>query len=58
MGGFSPCLSRATPIRRLQMSTLKELKALGGFVSATPIKKEIKFKTSGDDDYTATIHVK
>ncbi len=40
------------------MSSLKDLKALGGFVSDKPVKKEIKFKLDGDDELTATIHVK
>lgn len=40
------------------MSSLKDLQALGGFVSSKPIKKQIKFKLDGDDDFTADIHVK
>lgn len=40
------------------MSSLKELRAIGGFISAVPVKKEIKFNTDGDDEYTATIHVR
>jgi tail assembly chaperone len=40
------------------MSTLKELKTLGGFVPSQPIKKEIKFKLDGEDEFTAIIHVK
>lgn len=40
------------------MSTLKELKALGGLVPTAPIKKEIKFKLDGEDEFTASIHVK
>lgn len=40
------------------MSSLKDLQALGAFVSDKPVKKEITFKLDGDDEYTATIHVK
>ena len=40
------------------MSSLKDLRALGAFVSDKPVRKEIKFKLDGDDDYTAIIHVK
>lgn len=40
------------------MSSLKDLKALGGFVPSAPIKKEIKFKLDDDTDYDAIIHVK
>lgn len=40
------------------MSTLKDLQRMGGFVSAIPVKKEIKFKVDGDEEYAATIHVR
>ena len=40
------------------MSSLKELQALGAFVSDKPVKKEITFKLDGDEEHTAVIHVK
>ena len=40
------------------MSSLKELKALGAFVPDKPIKKQIRFKLDGDDEFVASIHVK
>lgn len=39
------------------MTTLKDLKALGGVVSEVPVEKEIKF-TIDEQEYTAKIHVK
>jgi hypothetical protein len=39
------------------MTTLKELKASGGFVSDKPVKKTIKFTLNGEE-LEATIHVK
>lgn len=38
------------------MTSLKELQALGGFVSDKPIPKEITFKVN-DDEIKATVHV-
>ncbi len=40
------------------MTTLKERQKLGGGVPSAPIKKDISFKLDGDEDITATIHVK
>ena len=40
------------------MTSMKELKAKGGIVSSVPVKKEIKFKLDGDDEFTASIFVK
>jgi hypothetical protein len=40
------------------MTSMKDLKAKGGIVSSVPIKKEIKFKLDGDDEFTASIFVK
>lgn len=40
------------------MSTLKELKAMGGFVPDKPISKEIKFTLDDATEYSAIIHVK
>lgn len=40
------------------MSSLSDLKNLGGIVSDRPIRKSITFNLGGDDDLTADIHVK
>lgn len=40
------------------MSTLKDLQGLGAFVSDKPVRKDITFKLDGDEEYSATIHVK
>lgn len=39
------------------MSSLKDLKGMGGLVPDAPVKREIKFKLDGVD-YTASIFVK
>lgn len=39
------------------MTTLKQLKAAGGFVSDVPVKKQIKFNIEGQD-IDADIHVR
>lgn len=38
------------------MTSLKELRELGGLVSEKPIKKDIKFKVE-EDEITAVVHV-
>lgn len=40
------------------MTSVKQLKELGGFVSDKPVKKDITFSIDGGDELTATIHVK
>lgn len=40
------------------MSSMKELRALGGFVSDKPVKKEIKFTIDDGDELSAFIHVR
>lgn len=40
------------------MSSLKDLKAMGAFVPEKPLKKEIRFKLDGDEEFVATVHVK
>jgi len=40
------------------MSSLKELRGLGAFVSDKPVRKDITFKLDDDIEHTFTIHVK
>lgn len=40
------------------MSSIKQLKSMGAFVSDQPVKREIKFKLDDDNEMTAEIHVK
>lgn len=40
------------------MTSMKDLKEMGGTVSPIPVKKEIKFTLKDEVEYTAVIHVK
>lgn len=40
------------------MSSLKDLRSKGGFVSAIPVKKNIKFKNEDGVEHDADIHVR
>ena len=37
---------------------LKQLEALGGFISAKPVEREIKFTLDDGKEYTAKVHVR
>jgi hypothetical protein len=40
------------------MTKLSDLKELGAFLGAEPVRRTITFKLDGDDEYTAEIHIK